>query len=146
MGSHDGRSLVGLIGSGIGTSLSPALHEREGDERGLRYLYRLRDLAVLGLPPTAVAHGLASLGAARIRIFDIDRGRAERLAAQVSDRHADLAPRPVDTVAEALEGADGVINATPVGMEDTRARRFPSTCCDPTSGSPTWCTDRWTPS
>jgi shikimate dehydrogenase len=188
--------------------LSPALHEREGDELGLRYLYRLRDLAVLGLPPTAVgdvlaavrlagfdgvnvthplkqlvldhvdrlspdaaaigavntvvfddggatghntdlpgfvnglraglpearldrvavagaggagaavAHGLASLGATRIRIFDIDRGRAERLAAQVSDHHADLAPaRSVDTVAEALEGADGVINATPVGME-----------------------------
>lgn len=45
MGSHDRRLLVGLIGSGIGTSLSPALPEREGDELGLRYLYRLRDAA-----------------------------------------------------------------------------------------------------
>jgi hypothetical protein len=29
--SHDGRLLVGLIGAGVGASLSPALHEREGD-------------------------------------------------------------------------------------------------------------------
>ena len=36
--------LVGLIGSGIGPSLSPALHEREADRQGLRYLYRLIDI------------------------------------------------------------------------------------------------------
>jgi shikimate dehydrogenase len=41
--------LVGLIGAGIQSSLSPALHEREGAAQGLRYLYRLIDLTVLGL-------------------------------------------------------------------------------------------------
>ena len=41
--------LVGLIGSGIGPSLSPALHEREADHHGLRYLYRTIDIADLGL-------------------------------------------------------------------------------------------------
>jgi shikimate dehydrogenase len=41
--------LVGLIGSDIGTSLSPALHEREADRHGLRYLYRIIDIAGLGL-------------------------------------------------------------------------------------------------
>ncbi|KQX78499.1 shikimate dehydrogenase [Streptomyces sp. Root1310] len=46
--------LVGLIGSGIGPSLSPALHEREADRQGLRYLYRLIDIDVLGLAPEAV--------------------------------------------------------------------------------------------
>ncbi|MFE0454388.1 shikimate dehydrogenase [Streptomyces sp. NPDC058914] len=46
--------LVGLIGSGIGPSLSPALHEREADRQGLRYLYRLLDIDVLGVPPEAV--------------------------------------------------------------------------------------------
>jgi len=46
--------LVGLIGSGIGPSLSPALHEREADRQGLRYLYRLIDLDVLGAGPEAV--------------------------------------------------------------------------------------------
>ncbi|GAA4831518.1 shikimate dehydrogenase [Saccharopolyspora rosea] len=42
--------LIGLIGAGIGPSLSPPLHEREADELGLRYLYRRWDLDVLGRP------------------------------------------------------------------------------------------------
>ncbi|MFE5190505.1 shikimate dehydrogenase [Streptomyces sp. NPDC056628] len=46
--------LVGLIGSGIGPSLSPALHEREAGRQGLRYLYRLIDIDRLDLPPQAV--------------------------------------------------------------------------------------------
>lgn len=46
--------LVGLVGSGIASSLSPALHEREADELGLRYLYRRIDLNELGRPATAV--------------------------------------------------------------------------------------------
>ncbi|MFG2026132.1 shikimate dehydrogenase [Streptomyces sp. NPDC048825] len=46
--------LVGLIGSGIGPSLSPALHEREADRQGLRYLYRLIDIDALGVTPDAV--------------------------------------------------------------------------------------------
>jgi shikimate dehydrogenase len=46
--------LVGLVGSGIGPSLSPALHMREADRQGLRYLYRLVDIDVLGLAPKDV--------------------------------------------------------------------------------------------
>ncbi|MFG2344464.1 shikimate dehydrogenase [Streptomyces phaeochromogenes] len=46
--------LVGLIGAGIGPSLSPALHEREADRQGLRYLYRLIDIDTLGVGPQAV--------------------------------------------------------------------------------------------
>ncbi|MFB7086079.1 shikimate dehydrogenase [Streptomyces sp. NPDC056296] len=46
--------LVGLIGSGIGPSLSPALHEREAARQGLRYLYRLIDIDTLGVRPEAV--------------------------------------------------------------------------------------------
>ncbi|MBA4865820.1 shikimate dehydrogenase [Streptomyces sp. PSKA54] len=41
--------LIGLIGAGIGPSLSPALHEREADRQGLRYVYRLIDIDVLGV-------------------------------------------------------------------------------------------------
>jgi shikimate dehydrogenase len=36
--------LCGLIGAGIQLSRTPALHQREGDEQGLRYLYQLIDL------------------------------------------------------------------------------------------------------
>ncbi|MFH8466509.1 shikimate dehydrogenase [Streptomyces sp. NPDC017991] len=46
--------LVGLIGAGVGPSLSPALHEREADRQGLRYVYRLIDIDELGVPPEAV--------------------------------------------------------------------------------------------
>ncbi|MFC8670265.1 shikimate dehydrogenase [Streptomyces sp. NPDC057199] len=46
--------LVGLIGAGIGPSLSPELHEREADRQGLRYLYRLIDIDALGVGPEAV--------------------------------------------------------------------------------------------
>ncbi len=59
--------LVGLIGSGIGPSLTPALHEREADELGVRYLYRRLDLDVLGRPATAVGELLT---AARLLGFD----------------------------------------------------------------------------
>ena len=41
--------LCGLIGAGIQASRSPALHEREADEQGLRYAYKLIDLDQLGL-------------------------------------------------------------------------------------------------
>ncbi|MEU2537473.1 shikimate dehydrogenase [Streptomyces iakyrus] len=46
--------LVGLIGSGIGPSLSPALHEGEADRQGLRLVYRPIDIDTLGVPPEAV--------------------------------------------------------------------------------------------
>jgi len=42
LGGH--RYEVGLIGAGIAASLSPALHEHEGREQGLRYRYRLIDI------------------------------------------------------------------------------------------------------
>lgn len=50
-----GRSvLAGLVGSGIAASRTPRLHEREGAEQGLHYMYRLIDLDVLGLDGTAL--------------------------------------------------------------------------------------------
>ncbi|WP_426173940.1 shikimate dehydrogenase [Massilia sp. TWR1-2-2] len=42
------RILLGLIGAGIGRSLTPAMHEQEGDTSGLRCLYQIIDLDVLG--------------------------------------------------------------------------------------------------
>jgi len=41
--------LTGLIGNGISRSKSPALHHHEADALGLRCLYELLDLAMLGL-------------------------------------------------------------------------------------------------
>ncbi|TCO75810.1 shikimate dehydrogenase [Plasticicumulans lactativorans] len=44
------QSLIcGLIGFGIQGSLTPAMHEREGAEQGMRYVYKRIDLDKLGL-------------------------------------------------------------------------------------------------
>lgn len=45
------RFVCGLIGSGIGESLTPAMHEAEADRRGMPYVYRRTDLTSLGLTP-----------------------------------------------------------------------------------------------
>jgi shikimate dehydrogenase len=52
--------LVGLVGSGIGPSLTPPMHEREADELGLRYLYRRLDLDRLQKPASAIGEILAA--------------------------------------------------------------------------------------
>jgi len=46
--------LCGLIGAGIQASRTPAMHEREGDEQDMRYLYRLIDLEKLGVGAEAL--------------------------------------------------------------------------------------------
>jgi shikimate dehydrogenase len=198
--------LVGLIGSGIGPSLSPALHEREADHHGLRYLYRTIDIADLGLDaeaagclvrtarrfgytglnithpckqtviehldeltpeaatlgavntvtfeagravghntdwtgfarsftrglpgaPTrrivqlgaggagsAVAHALLTLGAERVNVVDEREERAIALVAALRDRFGPDRAGTVQDLATLLPAADGLVNATPVGM------------------------------
>ncbi len=48
MSRIDQSYLVGLIGSGIGASLTPPMHEEAGDSLGIRYLYRPLDIDSLG--------------------------------------------------------------------------------------------------
>ncbi|MFT4085491.1 MAG: shikimate dehydrogenase [Nocardioides sp.] len=52
--------LLGLIGSGVTHSLTPALHMRAARRLGLDYEYRTIDLTPLGLPPEAVGDLLNS--------------------------------------------------------------------------------------
>jgi shikimate dehydrogenase len=52
--------LVGLVGDGVMPSLTPPMHEREGDVQGLRYLYRPIDLLELGLTGESVGELLHS--------------------------------------------------------------------------------------
>lgn len=198
--------LVGLIGSGIQASRSPALHEAEGAAQGFRYLYRLFDLDVLGggvdslprllelaealgfaglnithpckqavlpllhevsadaralgavntvvlrggrrighntdhsgfaegfrrgLPDAAmgevvqlgaggagaaVAHAALSLGTGRLTLLDRDAGRAEALAAQLNAHFGAGRARAATDITAAMQGAQGLIHATPTGM------------------------------
>jgi len=61
----------------------------------------------------AIAFALANLGVAELSIFDADRVKAEQLAMQLRGR---MEARVADDVTNALEGAAGVVNGTPVGM------------------------------
>lgn len=43
--------VVALIGAGVGPSLTPPLHEREGRRHGLSYVYRTVDITALSIAP-----------------------------------------------------------------------------------------------
>ncbi|MGB3485833.1 MAG: shikimate dehydrogenase [Mycobacterium sp.] len=68
---------------------------------------------------SAVAHALAAAGAQRLVITDTDPARARALAAKVHLAHpdADVVGLGVSGTAAQLADADGVVNASPVGME-----------------------------
>jgi quinate/shikimate dehydrogenase (NAD+) len=64
----------------------------------------------------AVGFALASLGATKIRLFDADHAKARALQASIQDfkRGVDVVAAP--SLAEACEGANGILNCTPLGM------------------------------
>jgi shikimate dehydrogenase len=69
----------------------------------------------------AIAFALVNLGIVGLRIFDADRAKAENLALLLRPHGAIVA----DSVENAVQGAIGVINATPVGMRPNRDTPIP---------------------
>lgn len=70
----------------------------------------------------AIAFALSRMAVEELRIFDADRAKAERLARQLRDRQG---VRRADSVEDALRGAVGLVNATPVGMLPNRDMPVP---------------------
>ncbi len=70
----------------------------------------------------AIAFALAGLRVSEVRIFDTDRAKAEHLAALLKG-HQGI--RIAGNVEDALRGAVGVVNGTPVGMLPSRATPVP---------------------
>jgi len=68
----------------------------------------------------AIAFALAGMGVAELRIFDTDRAKAGELATQLGQK-----TRIADSVENALRGAIGVVNGTPVGMSPDRGTPVP---------------------
>jgi quinate/shikimate dehydrogenase (NAD+) len=199
--------LVGLIGSGIQASRTPAMHEREGAAQGFAYIYKIIDLDMLGLTAdalpklltaarrfgfaglnithpckqavipllddlsrdaralgavntvvfgrdgravghntdwsgfaeafrraladaprrrvvqfgaggagAAVAHALLTLGVDELCVVDTDRERSERLAQDLCGRFGTGRAQAADDTPRAVRSADGIVNATPLGM------------------------------
>lgn len=66
---------------------------------------------------SAVAHALAGAGAA-VEVTDTDADRVAALVSRLSAAHPDgeIAGLPADQVPAGLARADGIVNATPIGM------------------------------
>jgi shikimate dehydrogenase len=71
----------------------------------------------------AIAFALAGLGVAEIRIFDANRAKAENLAKLLRTGSEAVV---ATSVADALLGAVGLVNATPVGMLPDRGTPVPA--------------------
>src|SRR3954469_4192167 len=71
----------------------------------------------------AIGFALAEIGARALRLFDSEPAKAQALAARLSDR---MEVRVCASVGEALQGAGGVINGTPIGMLPNRDSPVPA--------------------
>src|SRR3954451_487734 len=119
--------LTGLVGAGIGTSLSPPLHEREAAELGLRYAYRTLDIDVLGT-------GVGAL-LARAREAGYDGLNVTHPCKQVVLEHLDA----VDDDAAALGAVNTVVlrdgratghNTDAIGFAESVERGLPDARLD----------------
>lgn len=81
-------------------------------------------LAGAGGAGRAVAFALMQLGVGRLLIHDKDSGRASRLAGNIAT-HFGLKASVVDRLDDRAE-ADGLVNATPVGMEGFPGKAIPA--------------------
>src|SRR3954470_2208330 len=71
----------------------------------------------------AIGFAMVEVGARSIQLFDSEISKAQALAARLSDR---LEVRVCANVAEAVKGAGGVINGTPIGMLPNRDSPVPA--------------------
>ena len=71
----------------------------------------------------AIAFAMAELGARALHIFDSDTAKANALSAWLEAR---MAVRVCGSVAEAMDGAGGAINGTPIGMLPNRDSAIPA--------------------
>lgn len=89
----------------------------------------LRHVVILsaGGAGAAVAHALLRLGAERLTIAEVVPSRAERLTAALRTQFAPDWVRSVDPghLVTAMGDADGLVNATPVGMEPQAGMPLP---------------------
>ncbi len=70
----------------------------------------------------AIGFALASCGVTRLNLFDVDRAKCQALATQLAGR-AEVAIAA--TVEEAVAGAAGIVNGTPIGMLPNRDTPVP---------------------
>ncbi len=80
---------------------------------------------------SAIAHALMRLGVKQLRIVDVDPARAQALADALNALYGDRAEGVAD-IATALQGATGLVHATPTGMTKLPGLPLPADLIVPT--------------
>ena len=122
--------LAGLIGAGIGQSLSPALHEREARRLGLDCEYRLFDIEALGMAPEqagALVREARDLGLAGVNITHPCKQLVVSELDELSPEAAAL--NAVNTVVFEGDRAVGH-NTDTTGFQEAFRRGLPSVAID----------------
>jgi shikimate dehydrogenase len=126
----DARLLAGLVGSGIGPSLTPALHEREGDAQGFRTLYQRLDLDVLGLGAQDVGRLLDATRLAGFRGLNLTHPVKQAVLPHLDALSDDAAALgAVNTVVFTSDGAVGH-NTDWSGFARSFRRSLPDAPCE----------------
>jgi shikimate dehydrogenase len=114
-----------LIGAGIGTSLSPPLHEREAAAQGLAYRYRLIDLDERGLDAGAVGELLDETRRAGFRGLNVTHPCKQAIVPHLDALSDDAtALQAVNTVVLDGDGATGH-NTDTTGFAEAFERGLP---------------------
>ena len=124
--SGDGALVVGLVGSGIGESLSPALHEREASLLGFDYSYRLFDLDTLGRPPSAVGELAREAYRDGLRGLNVTHPCKQLVISELDELSPEAAALgAVNTIVFGAEGRLVGHNTDCSGFREAFARRLP---------------------
>ena len=75
----------------------------------------------------AIAFSLAQIGAKALHLFDVERTKCDQLKRALAGVFPALVVGIATSIEEACDGADSLINCTPLGMERIGGRPFPST-------------------
>lgn len=110
------------------------------DEWGFREAFRRQMAAAplervvqigAGGAGAATAHAMLELGAARLSIFDVDTSRAEALATKMMRKFGPGRAEASSDLAATVEAAQGLVQASPVGMADHPGMPLPEASLRP---------------
>lgn len=93
----------------------------------------LRHVVLLGAggAGSAIAHSLCRMKTRRLVVVDQDAVRAQALAAELNRQYGGSAASGTSDVAAAMQGASGLVHATPTGMDKLPGLPLPATLLRP---------------
>jgi shikimate dehydrogenase len=122
--------VVGLIGAGIGASLSPALHEREAALLGFDYAYRLFDLDELDRPPSDVGALVREAAADGLRGLNVTHPCKQLVVPELDELSPQAAALGAVNTVVLRDGRLTGHNTDLSGFQEAFARRLPDARTD----------------